>query len=277
MKIAKQDGLSRWMQRVGVGVTALVLAATFSMPTSAVAKEKASKVTASKKVSKKVSKKLSSKVSKKASKPKIQAKKSKVAKSKSLAKHHTSVTKHRSSLSKHHKSALKKRSRKTTELSSQYEWNASQDPKQPYYVIPASVAGDVASPQQQPDFLQPAATSPQNYQADAPEPDQPAAKSGKVHQVGTASYYSDKFDGGRTASGERFDQDKLTCAHGSLPFGCKLRVTNMRNNKAVEVKVNDRGGFHKYGRVIDLSKAAAKEIGMMGSGTAKVKVEIVPE
>ena len=94
-------------------------------------------------------------------------------------------------------------------------------------------------------------------------------------QVGTASYYSDKFDGGRTASGERFDQGKLTCAHSSLPFGCRIRVTNLHNNKTVDVKVNDRGGFSKHGRMIDLSKAAAREIGMVGKGTAKVKVEVI--
>lgn len=94
-------------------------------------------------------------------------------------------------------------------------------------------------------------------------------------QVGSASYYNDAFNGGRTASGERFNQDKLTCAHGSLPFGCKLRVTNLRNHRSVDVKVNDRGGFSKYGRLVDLSKAAAREIGMLGAGTAKVKVEVL--
>ena len=102
----------------------------------------------------------------------------------------------------------------------------------------------------------------------------PNKRSGPL-QVGTASYYSDKFDGGRTASGERFDQGKLTCAHSSLPFGCRIRVTNLHNNKTVDVKVNDRGGFSKHGRMIDLSKAAAREIGMVGKGTAKVKVEVI--
>jgi len=98
---------------------------------------------------------------------------------------------------------------------------------------------------------------------------------GRLLQVGTTSYYGDAFDGGQTASGERFDQDKLTCAHGSLPFGCKIRVTNLRNNKSVQVKVNDRGGFAKHGRVLDLSKAAAREIGMVNTGTAKVKIEVL--
>lgn len=118
------------------------------------------------------------------------------------------------------------------------------------------------------------ASVPAAYQAAAAEPKE-EKKAGRVLQVGKASYYSDKFDGGRTASGERFDQDKLTCAHGSLPFGCKIRVTNLHNNRSVEVKVNDRGGFSKYGRVVDLSKAAAREIGLVGRGTGKVKVELV--
>lgn len=95
----------------------------------------------------------------------------------------------------------------------------------------------------------------------------------KALQIGTASFYSDKFNGGRTASGERLDQKKLTCAHGSLPFGCRIRVTNLNNNRSVEVKVNDRGGFSKHGRVLDLTKAAASQIGMLGAGTARVKVE----
>ncbi|OQX15035.1 MAG: hypothetical protein BWK73_08040 [Thiothrix lacustris] len=138
--------------------------------------------------------------------------------------------------------------------------------------MPESLGGKVATPQPQPGYLQVSAVQPP---ANPPPPTANTNTSAKPHQVGTASYYSDKFDGGRTASGERFDQDDLTCAHGSLPFGCRIRVTNLRNNKAVEVKVNDRGGFSKHGRVVDLSKAAAKEIGMMGTGTAKVKVEVL--
>jgi rare lipoprotein A len=100
-------------------------------------------------------------------------------------------------------------------------------------------------------------------------------QAGQVLQVGTASYYGSQFNGGRTASGERFNQNDLTCAHNGLPFGCKIRVTNLRNNKSVDVRVNDRGGFTKHGRVIDLSKAAAGRIGMLGSGTAKVKIQVV--
>lgn len=133
---------------------------------------------------------------------------------------------------------------------------------QAYYQMPGGSSYDEAIPN--------------DYQTQAaPKTETSEARKARYLHTGTASYYSDKFDGGHTASGERFDQDKLTCAHGSLPFGCKLRVTNLRNNQSVEVKVNDRGGFHKYGRVIDLSKAAARQIGMLGAGTAKVKVEIL--
>ncbi|QTR50690.1 septal ring lytic transglycosylase RlpA family protein [Candidatus Thiothrix anitrata] len=117
---------------------------------------------------------------------------------------------------------------------------------------------------------------PDSYQAQAePETKTTKKRQARYLHTGTASYYGDKFHGRRTASGERFDQNAFTSAHGSLPFGSKVRVTNLRNNKSVEVKINDRGGFHKYGRIIDLSKAAAQRIGMMGTGTAKVKVEVL--
>ena len=117
-----------------------------------------------------------------------------------------------------------------------------------------------------------------SLQAKRPVPQtKPEKKSttGRVLQVGTASYYGTGFHGGRTANGERFNQNDLTCAHNGLPFGCKIRVTNLRNQKSVDVRVNDRGGFAKHGRVVDLSKAAAGKIGMLGTGTAKVKIEVV--
>lgn len=78
----------------------------------------------------------------------------------------------------------------------------------------------------------------------------------------------------KTASGERMNAANLTAAHRSLRFGTKVKVTNARNGKAVVVRINDRGPFIK-GRVLDLSKAAAKNIGMINSGTAKVCYEIV--
>ena len=137
--------------------------------------------------------------------------------------------------------------------------------KAAYYQIPHQVGAKQAR-----------ASVPAHYQT-APQVDDAAEtkKAGRVLQVGKASYYSDSFDGGKTASGERFDQDKLTCAHSSLPFGCKIRVTNLHNNRSVDVKVNDRGGFAKHGRVVDLSKAAARELGLVGRGIGKVKIEVV--
>lgn len=93
--------------------------------------------------------------------------------------------------------------------------------------------------------------------------------------VGMASFYAKKFHGRFTASGQRYDNNGLTAAHGQLPFGTKLKVTNLRNKRSVVVTVNDRGAFHAYGRIIDLSRAAAKELGMIGRGTAKVKLEVL--
>jgi rare lipoprotein A len=91
---------------------------------------------------------------------------------------------------------------------------------------------------------------------------------------GVASYYGKELAGNRTASGERFNPSGLTAAHRSLPLGTKLRVTNKSTGDAVIVRVNDRGPFIKS-RLIDLSFGAAKEIGMVRTGTARVTVEIL--
>lgn len=93
------------------------------------------------------------------------------------------------------------------------------------------------------------------------------------HQHGKASYYSKKATGARTASGTRVHHDSLTCAHRFYPFGTLLKVTNLSNGKSVVVKVIDRGPYGR-GRIIDLSWAAAKEIGMLSQGIASVKVEM---
>ena len=92
--------------------------------------------------------------------------------------------------------------------------------------------------------------------------------------VGLASFYAAKFNNKRTASGEKFNNNAMTAAHKSLPFGTKLKVTNLRNGLSVLVRVNDRGPYVK-GRIIDLSKAAAKKIGIGRTGTARVKLEVV--
>jgi rare lipoprotein A len=91
-------------------------------------------------------------------------------------------------------------------------------------------------------------------------------------QVGIASWYGPGFHGNRTASGEVFDQHELTAAHPSLPLGTRAVVTNLTNGRSVEVRINDRGPF-VGGRAIDLSYGAARTIGMIGPGTAKVRIE----
>jgi rare lipoprotein A len=88
---------------------------------------------------------------------------------------------------------------------------------------------------------------------------------------GMASFYR---HGSRTASGEKFNPNELTAAHPSLPFGTKVRVTNVSTGKSVTVRVNDRGPFVR-GRVIDVSHAAAQSLGMTGQGVAKVKLDVV--
>ena len=92
--------------------------------------------------------------------------------------------------------------------------------------------------------------------------------------TGVASYYALKFHGRKTANGDIFHNDSLTAAHKTLPFGTLVRVTNLRNNKSVIVRINDRG-MHGKKRIIDLSQAAAKEINMLGSGLVKVKLEVL--
>lgn len=93
-------------------------------------------------------------------------------------------------------------------------------------------------------------------------------------QYGFASYYGGEFQGKKTASGERFNKWDFTCAHKTLPFGTRLRVTNLKNHKSVIVRVNDRGPWVK-GRIIDLSYAAAKKIGLLKYGVVKVKIEVI--
>lgn len=93
-----------------------------------------------------------------------------------------------------------------------------------------------------------------------------------VEQVGEASYYGEGFHGKKTATGETFDQNSRTAAHPTLPLGTKATVTNLENGNSVEVEINDRGPYVK-GRDIDLSKRAAKDLGMTKEGVAPVKIE----
>ena len=89
-----------------------------------------------------------------------------------------------------------------------------------------------------------------------------------------ASYYGDEFNGKKTASGEVYNKWDYTCAHRNLPFGTKIKVTNMENKKSVIVRVNDRGP-HIKGRIVDLSYAAAKDIDIIIKGVVRVKIEVI--
>jgi len=93
-------------------------------------------------------------------------------------------------------------------------------------------------------------------------------------QVGFASYYDSRFHGGRTASGERYDEKALTAAHRTLPFGTHVEVTNLSNGKSVVVTITDRGPFTR-GRVIDVSRRAARKLDFLRDGTTRVRLEVV--
>ena len=98
----------------------------------------------------------------------------------------------------------------------------------------------------------------------------------RPYQVGTASWYGDYFQGRQTASGEPYDMYDLTAAHPSLPLGTRVRVTNLRNGRAVILRVNDRGPVVD-GRIIDVSYGAAILLGMDGRGVQRVRLDIAPE
>lgn len=91
---------------------------------------------------------------------------------------------------------------------------------------------------------------------------------------GLAASYSDRFNGRKTASGQIFDQNALTGAHRTLPFGTKVKVTNARNNRSVVVRINDRGPTQPA-RVIDLSRAAAAKLAMRRAGLVPVTLEVI--
>lgn len=138
---------------------------------------------------------------------------------------------------------------------------------------------DTATPTEAP--AQPAAAETSVGLQPAPSqlvPVQPTVKTSpagpaKLPQTGAASWYGAQHQGKQTASGTVFDQAGLTAAHPSLPFGSKIKVTNLANGKSVEVEITDRGPF-AGNRIIDLSQAAAKVLEMIESGTATVRLEL---
>ncbi|MGL5292027.1 MAG: septal ring lytic transglycosylase RlpA family protein [Vibrionaceae bacterium] len=93
-------------------------------------------------------------------------------------------------------------------------------------------------------------------------------------QSGLASWYGPRYHGRLTASGEKFNMHALTAAHRALPFGTKVKITNLKNNQHVTVQINDRGPYSGK-RIIDVSHAAAKRLGMLHSGLAKVRITVV--
>jgi rare lipoprotein A len=122
----------------------------------------------------------------------------------------------------------------------------------------------------------PAAPPPPAPPKVAPPPAPPAPKPGEAHftQRGRVSLYGKGFDGKKTASGAPFDPDALTMAHRTLPFGTLVRVTNLENQRSVDVTVNDRGPF-VAGRIADVSLAAARKLGMVDDGVIDAQLEVI--
>lgn len=127
------------------------------------------------------------------------------------------------------------------------------------------------------------ATSPQNSQASHTAAANSSAATGSgtapssaatQGTYGVASWYGGRYHGRQTASGEPFDMNALTAAHPSLPFGTRVRVTNLENSRSVVLRINDRGPFVKR-RIIDVSRRAAEELGFIRQGVARVRVDII--
>lgn len=104
-------------------------------------------------------------------------------------------------------------------------------------------------------------------------PEDTQARQAGWSEEGMVSYYAEKFHGRKTASGQRFDKNAFTAAHRSLPFGTKVEVTNLSNGRSVIVVVNDRGPYARD-RILDLSPAAARKIGLIGKGTVRARVVV---
>lgn len=142
----------------------------------------------------------------------------------------------------------------------------AQDFNDRWSIIPKAHAEPAPSPPEQ--FSPPPAEDPPTQSTEAPVPRQ------SFNRVfsGKASFYS--YSKGKTASGARFDRDAMTAAHRSLPFGTKVRVTDVASSKSVIVQISDRGPFIA-GRVLDLSLAAARTLGITDRGVAQVRVEVL--
>jgi rare lipoprotein A len=102
-----------------------------------------------------------------------------------------------------------------------------------------------------------------------------SARSARPVQTGFATYYANSFDGDRTASGKRFDQDELVAAHRTLPFGTRIRVVNLENRRSVVLRVVDRGPYAGRRTIVDVSRAAARRLGMIRDGRVRVRLEVL--
>lgn len=132
--------------------------------------------------------------------------------------------------------------------------------------VPAAPPAPTATPQGAPETAHTVPPNPATPAANAPEP--------LFTETGVASWYGHPYHGRPAANGEIYDMEKMTAAHRTLPFETMVRVVNLSNNKAVEVRITDRGPFVN-GRIIDISHAAARAIDMIGPGTAMVRMEIL--
>lgn len=150
-------------------------------------------------------------------------------------------------------------STRTVSPSESQTGNPSSD-KPPTPVIPREIPPIAKLPS-------PSQIEPSPPIARIPAPSQPT-----MMETGLASWYGPKFHGKLTASGEVFNQEKFTAAHPTLPWGSRVKVTNLDNGKSVEVRINDRGPFGR-GRIIDVSRAAARALGMVGRGVTTVRLE----
>jgi len=139
-------------------------------------------------------------------------------------------------------------------------------PPTPPPAVPAPPAEPSPTPSQAP---------PSPRAAPTPPPDRALDQVDRFARAfeGIASWYGPGFDGRRTASGERFDQEALTAAHATLPFGTLVRVTNLRSRRSIVVRINDRPGYPE--RIIDLSRAAADALGILLAGTARVRLAVL--
>lgn len=104
-------------------------------------------------------------------------------------------------------------------------------------------------------------------------PEESRPRESGYSEEGRVSYYADKFHGRRTASGQTFNKNAMTAAHRTLPFGTKVEVTNLDNGKSVVVVINDRGPY-AHNRILDVSPAAARKLGLIGKGTVMAKVVV---